>query len=620
MRGDNLGSAETCFSSGGCREPAGPKLFARAIAATLLVAASSAFALSAAPLSAQIVASPPTRGELLPPSRQAETSQLTLTIDGDMERAPCALDRPEYSDLKLTLAGAEFVGLDRVPGLSLDAAYEGYVGRELPLSVLCDIRAQANSILRSQGYLATVEIPEQSLADGAPDFQVVFGRLTSLRVRGEAGPSEGLVASYLEKLTEQDVFNSFEAERYLLLADDLPGLDVRLSLRPAVGGQPGDLAGEIAVLQRSGSLDVNVQNFGSKALGRYGGLIRGELYDLTGLGDRTTVAAFSTLEFEEQQTFQLGHDFRIGSEGLRLGGQFTYNLTDPATQLAGFDIESETILASVHASYPLKRSRRSSLFADVGFELIDQDVEVNSIGLTRDRTRMVFARLSGEWTDQDSIRRLNGFTPFEPRFRAFASVEARQGLDVFGASPDCRSNLLTCLIGTSPPPSRVEADPTPLVVRLDAGAEYRPEPLFTFSLEASGQVASGPLPAFEEFAAGSFSIGRGYDPGSVLGDNGIAGAFELRFGSLAPKDTKALALQPYVFTDIAYAWNKDPSLRGLNPDHLWSTGGGVRAAWGSRLQGDVILAIPLARTNLQTEVGDIRLMFSLTARLFPWGD
>ncbi len=593
---------------------------ARTIGASLFATVFSTLGLGAAPLSAQTVASPPTRGELLPPSRAAEPSQLTLTIDGDMERAPCALDRPEYSELRLTLTGAEFIGLDKVPGLSLDAAYQGYVDRELPLSVLCDIRAQANTILRAQGYLATVEIPEQTLADGAPDFRVVFGRLASLRVRGEAGPSESLVASYLEKLTEQEVFNSFEAERYLLLADDLPGLDVRLSLRPAVGGEPGDLAGEIAVLQRQGSLDVNVQNFGSTALGRYGGLVRGELYDLTGLGDRTTVALFSTLEFAEQQTFQLGHDFRIGSEGLRIGGQFTYNITDPATQLAGFDIESETVLASIRATYPITRSRRTSVFADIGFELIDQDVEVNAIGLTRDRTRMLFARLSGEWTDQDSIRRLNGFTPFEPRFRAYAALEARQGLDVFGASQDCRSNLLNCLFGGEPPPSRVEADPTPFVGRFDAGFEYRPEPMFTFSLEASAQVASAPLPAFEEFAAGSFSIGRGYDPGAVLGDNGLASAFELRFGSLAPKEKNAVALQPYVFTDIAYVWNKDPSLQALNPDHLWSAGGGVRAAWGSRLQSDVMLAIPLSQTNLQTEIGDIRLMFSLTARLFPWGD
>ena len=50
---------------------------------------------------------------------------------------------------------------------------------------------------------------------------MVFGRLTAVRVRGDAGPSEKIVAGYLEKLTTQDVFNTNLAERYLLLADDL---------------------------------------------------------------------------------------------------------------------------------------------------------------------------------------------------------------------------------------------------------------------------------------------------------------------------------------------------------------------------------------------------------------
>lgn len=254
---------------------------------------------------------PPTRGELTPPEQQRE--------HGDLERAPCILDSEEYADITLSLDGVAFSGLGRVRGLSLDAAYEGYLGRELPLSVLCDIRARANTILRAQGYLATVEIPEQNLSDGVADFGVVSGRLTSLRVRGNAGRSEDLIAAYLGPLTRRDVFNTNEVERQLLPADDLPGLDVRLSLRSAAGGAPGDLAGEIAVVRQAGALDLNVQNFGSDAIGRFGGLLRGELYGLTGLGDRTKLALYSTFELEEQQTLQFGHDFAIGSDGLRVG-------------------------------------------------------------------------------------------------------------------------------------------------------------------------------------------------------------------------------------------------------------------------------------------------------------
>ncbi len=452
---------------------------------------------------------PPTRNQLTPPEIRREERSVTLTIDGDLERAPCVLDRAEYSDITLTLTGAEFGGLDKVPGLSLDAAYDGYLNRELPLAVLCDIRAQANAILRSQGYLATVEIPEQNLSDGVADFGVVFGRLTGLRVRGDAGPSEGVVAAYLEKLTQQPVFNTKDAERYLLLADDLPGVDVRLSLRPAAGGAPGDLTGEIAVVRQRGSIDLNVQNFGSKSIGRFGGLARFEAYDLTGLGDRTSIAIFSTLEFTEQQTAQLSHDFAIGSEGLRLGGQLTYSETSPDLNLAGVNLESETMLATVQASYPLKRSRQSSVFAFAGFDIVDQNVDFNNVQLTRDRVRTLFARIGGDWTDERSVQRLDGYSPFEPKIRLRYAFEARQGIGVFGTSPDCRINPINCFLGAAVPPSRIEADPKPFLMRYDAGVEYRPIPTLTFSLETSAQVTNDPLPAFEEFAAGSFSIGRG---------------------------------------------------------------------------------------------------------------
>lgn len=561
---------------------------------------------------------PPNRTDLIPPEQRRDERAPSLTVDGDFERPPCALDRPDFADIRFTVQGAQFEGLDRVPGLSLEGAYADYVGRELPVSVLCDIRAAANALLRTQGYLATVEIPEQTLADGIPDFKVVFGRLTAVRVRGEAGPSEKLVAGYLEKLTALDVFNINTAERYLLLADDLPGLDVRLSLRPASGGAPGDLVGEVAVLRQRAMMDLNIQNLGSRAIGRFGGTLRGEVYDLTGLGDRTTVALFSTLEFEEQQTVQIGHDFRVGGNGLRLGGQFTWSMANPSVGLAGIDVESDTIFASLFASYPVVRSRAHTLLAEGGFDYVDQEVTVNAFGLTDDSVRMAYARIAGEVTDRQSVLRAGGYSPYEPKFRLRYGAELRQGLDVFGTSPDCRPNLLGCLFGGVTPPSRIEADPTPLLLRLNTDIEYRPDPLWTFALSAQAQITGDALPAFEEIAAGNFSIGRGYDPGAVLGDSGVMGAFELRYGSLAPATMTGVAYQPYVFTDYAVVWNEDPSRRAANPNRLWSAGGGLRVAWGQGLQGDFVVAVPLERPDLALTKGDVRFLFTLTARLLPW--
>jgi hemolysin activation/secretion protein len=95
-------------------------------------------------------------------------------------------------------------------------------------------------------------------------------------------------------------------------------------------------------------------------------------------------------------------------------------------------------------------------------------------------------------------------------------------------------------------------------------------------------------------------------------------ALELRYGTLMPSSIDAVAFQPFVFTDIAHVWNEDPSRRPANPDRLWSAGGGLRLAWGKGVQSDFMLAVPLERPDLAPRRGDVRFLFTLTARLFPW--
>lgn len=561
---------------------------------------------------------PPTREELAPPQARPEVRQpTTLTIDGGMERTPCALDSADFADIRFTLEHVVFQGAEKAPEIPLHTAWSGYAGREVPVAALCDIRSRAMQQLQQAGYLATVEIPEQRLGDGVATFRIVFGRLAGLRVRGDAGPSEGVLAAYLQKLVGQEVFNSRRAERYLLLADDIPGMDVRLSLRAAANGGEGDLIGEVAVVRRRPVLDLNVQNYGSKALGRFGGLLRGEAYDITGLGDRTSFALFSSADLEEQQTVQLGHDFRVGSDGLVIGGQLTFSMTEPSLNLPGFAVESETFFASLFASYPLMLRRESSIALTGGFDYANQDVELNTFPLSRDRVRTAFARIDWMHTDRGSINRAGGYTPFEPKFRVSGSFELRQGIDIFGATPDCRTNTAPCLANGATPPSRIESDATPLVFRMSNRIAYRPTPEWTLAATTRAQYSGDPLPAFEEFSAGTYSIGRGYDPGAILGDQGFGVGGELRYGSLVPEDEDGIAWQPYVFTDAAWVWNEDPSRELLNPDKLWSAGGGVRVAYGRGVQGDVTLAVPLRDTDFQPK-GDVRLLVSLTARLFPW--
>ena len=555
----------------------------------------------------------PTREEVTrpaPPPVQAPRSQ--LEVEGGIERAPCALDNPEFKDIRFTLRAVEFDGLQEMAPEALASSYAPLVGQEHPVSIICQVRDRAATILRQAGYIASVEVPEQRIGDGTVRFRVLMAKLVDVRVRGDAAGAERPLANYLGKLKQQPVFNRYEAERYLLLANDLPGYNVRLTLRPA-GTTPGEVIGDVTVLRAPPLVDANVQNYGSKDLGRWGGLLRAQVFGLMGLGDHTTASVYTTSDLDEQQTVQLGHSMRLGPEGLTASGSFTYAWANPDLDNDS-DVRARTMLATGEVGYPFLLRQSYNIRGSLGLDIINQDVDVDDIDLTRDRLRVAFLRLTADTLSDD--RSLTGRSIAEPRWRMGGSVELRRGLDIFGATDPCGEDGEDCLGEDNVPPSRIEGDATATVLRGNLYGEYRPIPKLTFALGARGQLASKPLMSFEEFSAGNYTVGRGYDPGTLLGDRGIGVQAEIRLGSVIQTSSKP-AWEAFAFYDYARISNRDRVFIDTSARDLSSAGGGVRVSF-DRFRLDTALAIPMERVGLLDKKPDPRLLFSLTTRLWPW--
>lgn len=578
-------------------------------------------------LASSVIVSVPTQvtaqsaAQVLPPTREEVTRPQVpppparpprLEIEGGVERAPCALDGPEYANIHLTLRDVQFEGLRGLSAADLTPAYAPYIGRDQPIAVVCEVRDRAATILRNAGYIAAVQVPEQRIANGVVQFRVLMAHLTQVRVRGDATGAEKIIAGYLNKLTEQPVFNRYDAERYLLLASDLPGYAVRLTLRPA-GTVPGDVIGDVTVQRTPAYADINVQNGGSEALGPWGGLLRGQLFGLTGLGDRTTVSVFSTSDFKEQQTLQLAHDFRLGTEGLSIGDSFTYAWAKPSIPNA--HVLAKTLLNTFEADYPFIRRQDHSLRGALGMDLVNQDVRLDGIPLSRDRLRVGFARLGYDAISTNFTRPDTSLA--EPLWHLNLLLELRQGLNIFGASPYCGPTGAKCLGPNDVPPSRLEGHATATVLRYTAYGEVRPVPKLTFALGARAQYAWKPLLSFEEYSAGNYTVGRGYDPGSLLGDMGFGTQAEIRYGSRIQANARKPAIESYAFWDHALVRNRDRLVITPGPEHLDSVGGGARVNF-DRFALDAALAIPLTRNALLGKKPDPRFLISLTTRLWPW--
>ena len=241
--------------------------------------------------------SPPTREEVTRQTTPPKPPQSRLEVEGGIERAPCALDGPEFRSIHFVLRGAEFEASRARrcrPDVELFAPMSA---SDVPISTVCEIRDRAATILRDAGYIAAVQVPEQRIESGIVRFQVLMAHLTQVRVRGEATGAETVIAGYLNQLTKRPLFNRYEAERYLLLASDLPGYTVRLTLRPA-GTAPGDVIGDVTVQRTAGLCRFHRSEWrlaGTWAAGA--DCCAAQLFGLTGLGDRTVAFAVQHRRF-----------------------------------------------------------------------------------------------------------------------------------------------------------------------------------------------------------------------------------------------------------------------------------------------------------------------------------
>ncbi len=561
----------------------------------------------------------PTREELQRPEIEAELrgDANPISVAGEIERAPCPLSSPEFADLTFTFTAAAFSGLGDVDPALLNSSWSGLVGQEIPVASICDIRDRAATLLRAQGYLAAVQVPVQTIGEGTVQFDVLLARIRQVQVRGDPGRNSAALQRVLAELEGQSVFNVNEAERYLLLARDIPGLDVRLTLQPlsaAQGGQPGDVVGVFDVANQPLIIDTNIQNYGSTDIGRFGGLARVRFNGLTGLGDETMVSFYSSQDFDEQLVASAHHEFRVGSEGLTLGLAGTIAFTEP--DIPGPNVfSSQTFIASAYARYPLIRAQAQNLMLSAGGDFIDQDVEFTDLDFSSDNLRVAFARLDYWGSDSDSIGGRGGYSAFEPKVAYHASVEVRQGIDAFGASSSCGIGFVNCLTPGFIPPSRLDADPSGFLVRGETGVTYRPTPLFGMTARTRFQYSPDALLGYEQFSGGNFTVGRGYDPGAIIGDTGLGAQFEMFYGSLVPETVDAVAVQPFVFFDLAKV--SVNNVRG-DSDRLVSTGGGVRATIGRQAVLDFTVAVPLEQTDFATSRGSVRALISLTVQLEPW--
>jgi len=495
-------------------------------------------------------------------------------------------DRSHAPAVTADVEGGVFVGAIRVENSDIPAnrfipVIQNYVGRTLSPLELEELSTAIADVLREDGYIfASAWIAPQRLDTGMLRITVDAGSIADIRYIGAA---DHAVRRILAPLTQSGPVTESQLERRLLLASDLPGVRI-------TGTQFSRQAGrgvlQVTVEQDPIAAWARLSNEGSNVVGPWrihGGVdFNGALTD----GDRVRVAVSATpIEPGEFSLVRLDYDIPVGDNGTVVGLEGYYARSNPENTAQINDREGESVGAAVTLSHPLLRTRSASLWANAALRYRKTMQDAAGVLIREDRVT------TAEIT-------LNGYARLG---KAVFSGGGRvtQGLGLF--NPSREGDAMTSRFDGSGRFTKFE-----LYGRLWTPLGSN----FSIELTGRGQLATRPLLAGDEMGIGGPYYGRGYDYYERAGENGIAGAFELRYDINNVSDGVD-NIQLYGFIDGAGVRNRG---NGVGGGRLASAGGGARFRILDRFNLDVEAAAPLTGERFDSGDRSPRLRFVLGTR------
>jgi len=418
---------------------------------------------------------------------------------------------------------------------------------------------------------------------GAPLCKSRLSRGISTRPK-QLSRYRNFFSDYAARITAQRPINIRTIERYLLLADDLPGLKFSTSLRPSKHAR-GAATLVVTVVEKRLDAVAHIDNRGTPARGPFEYFGSATVNNLLGGHEAWTFTYAGVVPLDELSYAALGYRQVLTSQGLTFFADGSDAWGTPGT-VALEQLLYRTLgpYGEAGLSYPFIRSRETNLTLSGLFYGSDNESDVLGASFNDDRLRGFRGKVDSDFADTfQGVNQIN--------------VTVSQGVEGLG-STDNGNPLASRLAG------RVDFDKIELTAS-------RTQPLFghlSAFASAYGQYAGTPLLVPEQCGFGGRYFGRAYDPSELLGDSCIEGVGELRY-TVAPQLLKfAQSVQIYTFADFGQLYTRDASVGTPAAQKAASAGGGVRISWLYNVDADLSIA-----KAIQGPRSDERFFFILTA-------
>ena len=459
-------------------------------------------------------------------------------------------------------------GVTAYPLPEISQLTDGLVGPAVPLTRIDAARQAILGRYRSDGYILTT-VSAALDARGNLRFQVIEGHIANVKLDGDIGPAGVQVLRFLNRLTEEQPIDSMTLERYLLLAQDVPGVTLRATLQPSTE-EPGALTLIASVSRQAISGLATVDNRAFNQTGPIEAIGVLDFNSFTEFGERTELSLYHA--FPNSQTFGQGSfETFVGASGVRVRLYAGSGPSNPTGNLAEIGYSGVTTVFGGQASYPIVRSRQQNLSVYGTFDAVESTIDTNtgpggtSALASFDSLRVV--RLGADYAVSDLLLG-DGRSA-----TTTATARISKGLSFLGASSYGAANAPR--LGEQPAFFKFNAElsRTQTLFFPWDGASVALMGLL------AGQVSPDVLPPEEEFFLGGSRITRGFYSGQVTGDNALAATVELQLNTALPVASIGVPwevnAQFYAFYDWGETWQNQNTDRN---GRLSSTGGGVRMA------------------------------------------
>lgn len=456
----------------------------------------------------------------------------------EREEHPIAPYPAAVAKIKFPVQEVRIVGNTVFHRNELTALVKKYAKPDQTLAGLEAAAANITDFYRKRGYfVARAYLPAQEIKNGVVEIIVLEGRYGEITLNNNSRTQDAVLNNHIAKSQLGDIIDVRRLEHALLLIGDVSQVDEVLGvLRPGKEVGTSDLAIQVGTMPpppavpppsvtapgapppeatpptvkpsiKSTSLmqgSVSMDNYGTRVTGRNRVGVSAQLNSPSGYGDRLEGRILTS--GRGQDYARLAYGLPVSHRGLRLGLAYTNSRYQLGEEFSALEAYGQAVVWTVSATYPLIRSRRGNLFAEVSYDRKRLEDNVDATAASTEKNNNVLALgLSGDRSDA-----AGGSTTFNIR------VESGS-LQIETPSAKAIDELTAQTNGSY----------TKYVF-----AVARNQPLTTNTrlfMSLSGQRATRNLDSVEKMSLGGPFGVRAYPVSEATGDDGLLATAEMRY-------------------------------------------------------------------------------------------